>query len=658
MKTILVRRNGLTALVALLAGASLLASCGGGGDSSDPPALSEYSIGGVASGLSAAGLVLQNNGADALNVGGSGPFTFTKRLQAGAAYTVTVAAQPIGQTCTVANGSGTANSSIANVVVSCSDVPPAPPTMSVVASLATQADVVGAEVDGLWFEFDRPVQADTVDASTLKIDGPLGTVPGSYEVSSNGLMVRFRSNWPMYVGEEYRGTVSGVKGREGEDLSAPTTVSLRVPAHQMVAGSSVHLCALRSDGRVVCWGDRVLLGTGSTEHHGDLPNTMGAALQPVDLGQGESGVPLQALEVVATAESTCARLDGGQVKCWGGNLEGKLGIGVADPAVIGAAPGQMGDALPAVNLGTGRRALQLAGGESHVCALLDDGSLKCWGANHRGQLGQGDAQDRGTQPSQMGDALRSIDLGPARRAVQVSAGANHTCAVLDDATLKCWGNNSAGQLGLGETATHRGDEPGSMGGALPAVNLGGSIARVSAGGSHTCALLQDRALKCWGNNHTGALGLGDSRSRGTSPQDMGQALPAVDLGEGRHATAMRAGRTHTCVLLDSGLPACWGGGGPQLGLESGATPRGTDPTHMGQGLATVLLPETPAFRAIETSATQHTGTCAWRVNEQLWCWGGNGAGQLGQGYSDPFNVGDKPGSMVTLFPIDLGPPLP
>jgi hypothetical protein len=296
MKTDLLKRNRLTAFLALLGVAMVVAGCGGSGDASgdapELPASNTYSIGGTVSGLSATGLVLHNNGGNALNVSGNGAFTFTARLQAGAGYAVTVAAQPGGQTCAVTQGNGTAHGGVTNVVVNCADVQLSPPpTMFVLASLATQADVVGAEVDGLWFEFTRPVLADTVDASTIKIDGPLGAVPGSYEVSSNGLVVRFRSDWPMSVGEEYRSTVSGVKGREGENLAAPTTVSLRVPTRAMAAGGSFHDCALRRDGRTVCWGSAWFLGTGSLESHGDLPNTMGAALQPVDFGQGTPATP-------------------------------------------------------------------------------------------------------------------------------------------------------------------------------------------------------------------------------------------------------------------------------------------------------------------------------------------------------------------------------
>ena len=103
--------------------------------------------------------------------------------------------------------------------------------------------------------------------------------------------------------------------------------------------------------------------------------------------------------------------------------------------------------------------------------MLDDDSLKCWGRNYHGQLGHGNTADRGDGPDEMGDALDAVDLGTGRTAKMIDAGDDHTCAVLDDDSVKCWGRNDYGQLGLGEFS-NRGDGPGEMGDALDAVDLG------------------------------------------------------------------------------------------------------------------------------------------------------------------------------------------
>ena len=168
-----------------------------------------------------------------------------------------------------------------------------------------------------------------------------------------------------------------------------------------------------------------------------------------------------------------------------------------------------------------------------MCAVLDDDSLKCWGYNEDGQLGVNDQTDRYVPTA--------VDLGTGRTAKSVSVGGHHTCAVLDDDTVKCWGYNNNGELGVGDS-TNR---------LVPtAVDLGtGRTAKsVSAGSGHTCAVLDDDSLKCWGSNSYGQLGVGDQTNRNTPT--------AVDLGTGRTAVSLLERLTRaqclTMTLLSAG----------------------------------------------------------------------------------------------------------
>jgi len=129
----------------------------------------------------------------------------------------------------------------------------------------------------------------------------------------------------------------------------------------------------------------------------------------------------------------------------GVNNVGQLGLG--DTATRGDEPGEMGDALPAVQLGLGRTAIAIAAGYSSTCALLDNGLIKCWGWNNFGQLGLRDTSMRGSAPNQMGDLLASVDLGVGRVAVDVAAGGSHSCALLDNGQLKCWVGITLGSWG-------------------------------------------------------------------------------------------------------------------------------------------------------------------------------------------------------------------
>jgi len=173
----------------------------------------------------------------------------------------------------------------------------------------------------------------------------------------------------------------------------------------------------------------------------------------------------------------------------------------------------------------------ISAGGYHTCALLSSGAVKCWGYNTYGQLGLGRMNSRGDEDGEMGAALPVVDLGSGVTVTAISAGRFHTCALLSSGAVKCWGDNAYGQLGFGDMNS-RGDEDGEMGAALPVVDLGSgvTVTAISAGGYHTCALLSSGAVKCWGDNANGQLGFGDTNRRGDEDGEMGAALPVVDLG--------------------------------------------------------------------------------------------------------------------------------
>ena len=274
-----------------------------------------------------------------------------------------------------------------------------------------------------------------------------------------------------------------------------------------------------------------------------------------------SSAPIQ---VTAGNGFSCALLYDGSVKCWGINYDGQLGLG--DMNYRGDGANEMGLNLPAVNLGTGRTATAIQSGLNHTCAILDNGSVKCWGLNDSGQLGLGDMENRGDGTNEMGDYLPTVDLGTdvlgvAHTAKKISVGFNHTCAILDDNTTKCWGPNYFGELGLGDTQA-RGDNTGEMGDSLPVVDLGTNPYRyavtISAGKLHTCALLDNATVKCWGYNANGQLGYENNTSLGNSVNQMGASLLAVNVGDNPTVTGIFAGKSFTCVTLNNATSKCWG----------------------------------------------------------------------------------------------------
>ena len=409
-----------------------------------------------------------------------------------------------------------------------------------------------------------------------------------------------------------------------------------------------HTCAVLDTGRVKCWGSN---GNGQL----GLGDTANRGDGPNEMGNALPAVDLGTDRTItqlgAGQAHTCVLFDNGQVKCWGWNQLGGLGLG--DTLPRGDGPGEMGGALPAVDLGTGRTAIQIAVGGLHTCALLDTDQVKCWGDGFFGQIGLGNPGDRGDGPFEMGDFLPVVDLGTGRRATRIAAGSFHTCALLDTGQIKCWGLNTVGTLGLGD-ASNRGDGFGEMGDALPAVDLGTghTATRIAAGSFHTCALLDTSQVKCWGQNNAGQLGLGDASHRGDAPGEMGDALPTVNLGIGRSATQLAAGEFHTCALLDTGQVKCWGQNNVgQLGLGD-TNFRGDGPGEMGDALPFVNL---GAGRVVIQIAAGFNHTCALLDNGTAKCWGFNSDGELGLG--DTNVRGDQPSEMGdALSAVDIGTP--
>lgn len=540
----------------------VLAGCGGGGGgggAAPPSGSTTYTIGGTVTGLTGTGLVLRNSGSDDLVIASNGAFTFAAPVTNGNAYAVTVFTQPRPvamsnptQSCSVSNGSDVvAGANVVDVLVTCANA-----------------------------------------YTTLQID--VGSYSSCALLNNNQLKCW---GWNAY-GQLAQGDTVDRGDDTSEMGNALTQIDVRTPRTvvQMETGGE-HACAVLDNGRIRCWGrnDRGQLGLGDADNRGDAPGEMGDNLPSVDLGSGRS-----ALQVAVGNQHSCALLDNGGVKCWGRNDYGQLGQGHNFDK--GDGPNELGDFLSEIALDASYGTVtQIAAGGFHTCALFDSGNVQCWGVNDQGQLGLGDTESRGDEANEMGVNLPAVNLGTGRTAGQISAGGYHTCALLDTDRVKCWGRNLEGQLGQGDTE-NRGDDVNEMGDALPVIALGQgplgqplSTSQVSAGGWHTCSLLNTNLVKCWGTNSAGQLGLGDTLQRGDDAGEMGDVLPVIDLGTGRTAAQVSAGNAHSCARLDNGDVKCWGDAlFGQIGLvdEIGTNAdnyRGDQSEDMGDNLPAVDL---------------------------------------------------------------------
>ena len=382
-----------------------------------------------------------------------------------------------------------------------------------------------------------------------------------------------------------------------------------------------HSCAVLADGTVRCWGanHRGQLGLGHEDAIGDDETPIAAAA--IDLGrpavQVESGSRFGAF--------SCALLDDGAVKCWGAGSRGALGLGhendIGDDEDLSA--------LAAVALPSAATSISV--GESHACALLDDGGVVCWGYNQYGQLGYGHRHDIGDD--ELVSAVGPVDLGGP--AVSIAAGDIHTCAALADATVRCWGANSWGQSGLGHEEQVGDDEvPASV----DPVPIPPAVA-VYAGARRSCAVLESGDAMCWGWNTFGQLGLGHTLVVGDNelPED------TIELDDAVASMAM--GWAHTCALLVNGSLRCWGtdsfgelglGYSPAIGDDE--TPLAIDPIELGGEVAAY------------GSGEHHV--CAL-IGDSVHCWGWGDDGRLG--YADTRSIGDDE-PVLSVGPVEVATP--
>lgn len=366
-------------------------------------------------------------------------------------------------------------------------------------------------------------------------------------------------------------------------VAEPTVIpALTRRAWAMVVAGHNHTCALPgidSGARPWCWGDNA---GGQVDP--------GARTQTVRATPREVPMDTRFVSLCAGQRHTCGVRPDGAVQCWGSNAAGQLN------------PADMRDDFRFGNPITfpgGARAEEVGCGQSHTCARLNNGDVWCWGDNSRGQLGVGDLMAR-MVPAQVG-------LGVV--ANQLAVGGRHTCARTSADDVRCWGDTDRAQVLANPSVTPR---------PTPFVINRGAVLSprsVVAGQDHTCVVTSDRLVRCWGDNRALQLGIQRTSYAVASP-GTGTAVGVVD------AESLALGVASTCATLLDGTMRCWGRNtGGQLG--DGSLPARASP-RLVPGLGDVIA-----------VATSDKNTCAIDAQRAVWCWGANDNGQLGNGGLGP-----------------------
>lgn len=280
-------------------------------------------------------------------------------------------------------------------------------------------------------------------------------------------------------------------------------------------------------------------------------------------------------------EHACVVLADSSVKCWGANSYGQLGDG---STTLRNNP---------VSVTALSNVAMVAAGAAHSCALITDGTIKCWGRNHKGQLGNGNSTD----------SVSPVVVSGITNAVSVQLGSSHSCALLFDNNVKCWGYNANYELGIGNNTDQNSPQQ---------VLSGARTFAIGGNSNHACAILTDGSVKCWGDNSFGQLGTGNT-SASTTPV----AVPSVT-----NATAISASGNTSCIV-SNGTVKCWGGNiyGTVGDGTSGSGTNKNSPTSV-------------SISDIVSISANYYHTCAIKQNGSVFCWGNGSSGALGNGVNN------------------------
>ena len=359
------------------------------------------------------------------------------------------------------------------------------------------------------------------------------------------------------------------------------------------SASFYHSCAIALNGRAYCWGsgNSGKLGNGST------------ASSRVPVAVNTSGVLAgKTIKQISAGENhTCAIASDNRAYCWGSNKNGQLGNGSTADSNVPVAVNMSG-AL------AGKTIKQMSVEFSTSCVVASDNRAYCWGSNKNGQLGNGSTAD-----SRVPVAVNTSGVLVGKTIKEVTTGGFHTCALDTSSKMYCWGLNSSGRLGGGLTSI--------LSNVPVAVNMSGALAgktikQMSVEFSTSCVVASDNRAYCWGSNKNGQLGNGS-----TADSNVPVAVNMSGALAGKTIKQILAGGDHGCVVASDDKMYCWGlNNNGELGNNSSVN----SSVPVAVNTDGVL-----AGKTIRQMSAGFSSTCAVDSEYNMYCWGYNDNGQLG-----------------------------
>ena len=346
-------------------------------------------------------------------------------------------------------------------------------------------------------------------------------------------------------------------------VSTPNVLDLSwMPAQPVIEAGGVHACAIYNDG-LRCWGSNEYNQLGESEDsEKSLANHIPFRVQGLSTG----------VTAIALGFRHSCVIHGGIAKCWGDNTSGQLGNNSTDSSTV-----------PVLVQGLGEGVTMITAAFAHTCAI-DAGAAKCWGDNATDQLGV----SVGGGPYHTATQVVGLSTG----VTTIATGVGHSCAIQND-RVKCWGSNSDKQLGS--------SVQGNVSVPMLVDGLSGGLTAIAVGNTHSC-VVQNGVVKCWGDQHRGQLGNGVTQ--GSSPR------PEMVRNLAGNVIAITAGASHTCAVVDGGAK-CWGSNDfGQVGNDNRVGGIDSTPKQVliGRGVTTI------SAGGSQTCAIQNGAAKCWGSN--------------------------------------------
>ncbi len=358
--------------------------------------------------------------------------------------------------------------------------------------------------------------------------------------------------------------------------------------NQVAAGEGFS-CGIAFGNKAYCWGDN---GYGQLGNNSTVSSLVPV---PVDTSGVLAGKTIKNIEV--GSYHACVVASDNKAYCWGNGASGRLGTGNTNSSSVPVAVNTSG-------LLSGKTISSISTGSNFTCTLTSENKVYCWGYGYNGQLGNGATSDN-SLPVQ-------VSLG-ALLAKNLSSGTAHSCIVSTDGMVYCWGYNLDYQLG-NTTTTSR-----STPGPVDTTNLWGRKYKfVSAGFSGSCAIIEDGSAHCWGSNTYGQVGNNIANASSSKPV----AVTGGDLG-GKTFKEITMGYQHACAILSDDNVYCWGD------HSYGQNGRWTISYAPRQNITSGSPMDGKTAKDISSAHYHHT--CIVASDNQIYCWGYNYYGQLGNG---------------------------